>query len=89
MALMVKLRPHSEEHFGPESSMNPVIVRKLLACYTQKYALGLLDKLETYGERDINRTSMLLNVAHGIPRLYLPQLIANLKTPKYIDLLMR
>lgn len=46
MALMMKLRSHSEKHFGPDSSMNPVIARKLLECYTQEYALGELGLLE-------------------------------------------
>lgn len=47
MALMMKLRSHSEKHFGPESSMNPVIVRKLIECYTEGYALGNLGLLST------------------------------------------
>jgi len=38
--LMMKLRSHSERHFGPESKMNPIITRKLLECYTNPDALG-------------------------------------------------
>jgi len=51
MALMMKLRSHSEKHFGPESSMNPVIVRKLLECYTEEYALGALKMLGVNGNK--------------------------------------
>lgn len=40
--IMMKLRAHSEKHFGPESKLNPVIVRKLIECYTADYALGNL-----------------------------------------------
>lgn len=39
MALMEKLRAHSEKHFGPESKMNPVITRKILECYISDFAL--------------------------------------------------
>lgn len=38
--IMGRLRRHSEEHFGPGSTMNPVIVRKILQCYTLPDALG-------------------------------------------------
>ncbi len=41
-ALMMKLRRHDETHFGPNSKMNPVIVRKLIECYTEREALGNL-----------------------------------------------
>lgn len=40
--VMMKLRSHSEEHFGPDSKLNPVIVRKLIECYTTNYSLGAL-----------------------------------------------
>ncbi|WP_298362754.1 DUF4007 family protein [uncultured Litoreibacter sp.] len=43
--LMMKLMPHDEKHFGPESKMNPVIVRKLLECYSNDDALGTLGLL--------------------------------------------
>ena len=40
--VMMKLRAHSEKHFGPDSKLNPVIVRKLIECYTEDFALGNL-----------------------------------------------
>ncbi len=40
MGVTNKLRTHSEEHFGPGSEMNKVIVRKLLECYLEEYALA-------------------------------------------------
>lgn len=40
--LMLKLRAHSEKHFGPGSILNPVIARKLVECYTETNALGVL-----------------------------------------------
>lgn len=51
MALMEELRHHSEEHFGPESTMLPGITRKILECYIKEYALGnlCLIKLQTDG----------------------------------------
>lgn len=41
--LMIKLQPHSEKHFGPDSKLTPVIARKLIECYTDKVALGNLN----------------------------------------------
>lgn len=41
-ALQIRLKPHSEKHFGPGSKLTPVIVRKLIECYTEDYALGAL-----------------------------------------------
>ena len=38
--VMMKFRAHHERHFGPESKMNPIIVRKLIECYTKPEALG-------------------------------------------------
>ncbi|MEE4210544.1 MAG: DUF4007 family protein [Parvularcula sp.] len=48
--LMMKLRSHSEKHFGPMSKMNPIIVRKLIECYTAPTALGGLDLLRSVGK---------------------------------------
>lgn len=48
--LMMKLRSHSETHFGPMSKMNPIIVRKLIECYTAPTALGDLGFLRSVGE---------------------------------------
>ncbi|MCB0164397.1 MAG: DUF4007 family protein [Anaerolineae bacterium] len=44
-ALEIRLAPHSEKHFGPGSKLTPVIVRKLVECYTESKALGLLGLL--------------------------------------------
>lgn len=44
-ALQVRLIPHSEQHFGPGSKLTPVIVRKLIECYTEPTALGSLKLL--------------------------------------------
>lgn len=41
-ALQIRLKPHSEKHFGPGSKLTPVIVRKLIECYTDPMALGAL-----------------------------------------------
>lgn len=49
--LMMKLRSHSEKHFGPGSKLNIVIVRKLLECYTEDYALGSLRVLTKQRDR--------------------------------------
>lgn len=38
--ITMKLRVHSEKHFGPRSKLNPVIVRKLIECYTQSFGLS-------------------------------------------------
>ena len=44
-ALQIRLKPHSEKHFGPGSKLTPVIVRKLIECYTEPTALGELGLL--------------------------------------------
>lgn len=49
MALMDKLRSHSETHFGPRSKMNPIIVRKLIECYEAEDGLGPLQLLKRIG----------------------------------------
>lgn len=41
--LTMKLRVHSEEHFGPGSKLNIVIARKMIECYSESYALGNLE----------------------------------------------
>ena len=48
--LMAKLRSHSEKHFGPMSKMNPIIVRKLIECYTAPTALDDLGLLRSVGK---------------------------------------
>ena len=41
-ALTARLSEHSVKHFGPGSQLTKTIVRKLLECYTEDYALGSL-----------------------------------------------
>lgn len=48
--LMMKLRSHSEKHFGPKSTMNPVIARKLMECYVESAALGDLGLISKEGK---------------------------------------
>jgi hypothetical protein len=48
-AVTQKLRIHSEAHFGPGSKLNPIIVRKLLECYTAEHALGELGIIKKEG----------------------------------------
>ena len=45
-ALIMTLSAHDATHFGPKSKMIPIIVRKLLECYTSESALGSLGVLE-------------------------------------------
>lgn len=45
VGLTDKLRVHSEKHFGPNSNLNKVILRKILECYTADFALGRLKLL--------------------------------------------
>jgi hypothetical protein len=47
--LTMKLRHHSEKHFGPGSRLNQVIARKLIDCYTKVEALGAMQLLEKNG----------------------------------------
>lgn len=50
-AATVRLRSHSEKHFGPHGILTPVVVRKLIECYTEDYALGSLGLLRVQGNR--------------------------------------
>ena len=45
------LRYHSEQHFGPDSKLNKVIMRKIIECYTEDYALGGLGMLSIDGDK--------------------------------------
>lgn len=45
------LRYHSEQHFGPGSQLNKVILRKIIECYTEDYALGGLGLLHIDGRK--------------------------------------
>lgn len=47
--LTLKLRYHSEEHFGPGSKLNLIIAKKIIECYTEDYALGTLGIIEKEG----------------------------------------
>ncbi|MEM7005335.1 MAG: DUF4007 family protein [Pseudomonadota bacterium] len=49
-ALIMRLSAHDATHFGPDSKMIPVIVRKLLECYTSEAALGSLGVLTSRGD---------------------------------------
>jgi Protein of unknown function (DUF4007) len=42
MGIMMQLRSHSEQHFGPGSKLNIVITKKILEAYTTDGALGRL-----------------------------------------------
>lgn len=46
-----RLRSHSEKHFGTNGILTPVVVRKLIECYTQDYALGKLGLLHEQNSR--------------------------------------
>ncbi|WP_299784323.1 DUF4007 family protein [uncultured Roseobacter sp.] len=48
--LVMKLSAHDAKHFGPQSMMIPVIVRKLLECYTSDAGLGPLGLLECHSD---------------------------------------
>ncbi len=54
--LTMKLRSHSEKHFGPGSSLNKVISAKLLECYTKDYALGALKMVRQDGKQYTRET---------------------------------
>jgi len=41
----VKLRYHSEQHFGPGSKLNQQIARKIVQVYTEESGLGQLGLL--------------------------------------------
>jgi len=46
-----KLRAHSEQHFGPGSKLNQVILRKIIECYTEERALGSLGLVQIDGNK--------------------------------------
>lgn len=48
--LTEKLSPHSMQHFGPGSSLNQLILRKILQVYTAKEGLGDLGLIEPQGD---------------------------------------
>lgn len=47
--LILQLSPHDMKHFGEESTMIPIITRKLLDCYTSEAALGPLGLVQETG----------------------------------------
>ncbi len=66
--LMMKLRSHSEKHFGPGSNLNKVISAKLLECYTKPKALGALGLVRRDGKHYISRAATafaLMALAEG------------------------
>lgn len=67
MGLTEKLRGHSEKHFGPGSQMNRVIVRKLIECYTEDHALGVLGIVRRNDDKTCLRGDRS-NLALGIVR---------------------
>ncbi len=48
--LTMKLRSHSEKHFGPGSQLNKVISAKLLECYMKPHGLGQLEIIRQDGK---------------------------------------
>lgn len=48
--LTEKLRPHSEQHFGPGSKLNQQILRKIIQVYTEESGLGRLGLLVKDGK---------------------------------------
>ena len=51
MGLMEKLRIHSEQHFGPGSTLNKTILRKIIEVYTEEHGLGQLGIIKSEGDR--------------------------------------
>jgi hypothetical protein len=51
------LKYHSEQHFGPGSQLNKVILRKIVECYTEDHALGGLGLLRVEGDKLIRGTA--------------------------------
>jgi hypothetical protein len=49
--LTQKLRPHSEQHFGPGSKLNQQILRKIIQVYTEDSGLGKLGLIKKEGDR--------------------------------------
>jgi hypothetical protein len=48
MGLMEEFRKHSQEHFGPGSTMLPGITSKVLQCYLDNMGLGFLQLLQEH-----------------------------------------
>jgi hypothetical protein len=57
MGLMEKLRSHSEQHFGPGSKLNKIILRKIIEVYTGGDGLGKIGIIRTQGDRFIRLKS--------------------------------
>lgn len=51
MGLTEKLRSHSEQHFGPGSSLNKTILRKIIEVYTSDRGLGQLGIIKADNSR--------------------------------------
>ena len=74
MGIMNKLRSHSEQHFGPGSSLNKTILNKIIQVYTADEGLGQLGLIKPDGDRYTRlkpkslgpwRTSDALQKAYG------------------------
>lgn len=50
MGLMNKLRSHSEQHFGPGSTLNKTIFKKIAEAYTEDKGLGQLGLIKVEGD---------------------------------------
>ena len=55
MGLMEKLRSHSEEHFGPGSTLNKTIMKKIIEAYTDEKGLGQLGLIKFENDQFIRR----------------------------------
>ena len=74
MGIMEKLRSHSEQHFGPDSTLNKTILRKILEVYTDDKGLGQLGLIKAQGGQFIRlkpktlgpwKTTEALSKAYG------------------------
>ena len=60
MGIMEKLRSHSEQHFGPGSTLNKTILRKILEVYTDDKGLGQLRLIKAQGDKFIRLKPKIL-----------------------------
>ncbi|WP_322864747.1 DUF4007 family protein (plasmid) [Aquicoccus sp. G2-2] len=63
--LIVQLSPHDMKHFGEESTMVPIITKKILECYTSEDSLGPLDLVRETGRGEF----AFSNTEIPLPRL--------------------
>ena len=60
MGIMEKLRSHSEQHFGPGSTLNKTILRKIIEVYTEDKGLGQLGIIKAQGDQFIRLKPKIL-----------------------------